>query len=312
MKKQIQWLKTITLLTLLVVLFETNVFALELGDQAPEIKISEWVQGEQVTSQIIEENEFTILEFWSSWCSACQEAVPHMTKIHHDFINYGVTVIGISDQDSETVHDFVAEMGDTMAYPVAVDDQEQTTQAYLKAFNVDTIPHAFVINNQGQVIWHGNPLDNLEEVMAEIVNGTYDLQEAARQAQAEKNRETIIELIDAYVVLANSPGEQDLARELGERMIAYGKTDIELLSLIMLVLIEQAEDYQTAAKAMEHIVALPGGQKSFYWGAYASILHHAGHPEKAVESMQKALFLCDDDSERVALLEELESFRESL
>jgi len=312
MKKQFQWLKTITLIALLAILFNANVFALNLGDQAPEIKISEWVQGQQETSRVIEDNKFTILEFWSTWCPACRESVSHMTKIQKDFKNSGVTVIGISNQDSETVHDFVAQMGDTMAYSVAIDDKEQTTQAYLEAFNVDTIPHTFVINSQGQVIWHGNPLENLEEVMGEIVAGTYDLNNAVKEAQEEKNQEKTLALLNAYTILANTPGEQDLAAELGKRLINYGKNDIELLSLITVTLLEQGDDFPTAIKAMEQILAHPDGQQSFYWGAYANILHEAGYPQKAVESMQQAVSLCDDDIERGELLKELGSMQESL
>lgn len=311
MKKQ-PVLITIIALVLFLMPLACNVFALELGSQAPEIKIAEWVQGEGAAAVASGKNGITVLEFWSSWCPACREAVSHMSDIQAKFEKEGVTVIAISDQNPEEVRDFVKEMGDKMTYPVAIDDNEQTNRAYMEAFGVDTIPHTFIIGKQGQILWHGNPLSNLEEILDEIVSGNYDLEVAVQQAQAEKDCEKAIALLEAYQALALSPGEEALAKEVGLRIVMYAKSDLQFLSLFAMTLVEKFDDHQTALKAMEQVMLHPEGQQPLYLIAYASVLFDAGDSKKAIETQEMAISLCQDDEERADFVDTLEYYQKAL
>jgi len=50
-------------------------------------------------------------------------------------------------------------MGAKMDYTVAVDRNDATTKRFYDAYDVDTIPHAFIIGKSGKVVFHDNPLE---------------------------------------------------------------------------------------------------------------------------------------------------------
>jgi hypothetical protein len=96
-----------------------------------------------------------------------------------------VVFIGVSDEDAPTVKKFVNKMGDQMDYTVAIDDNRQTSKGYMEAFDQNGIPHSFIVDREGRVVWHGHPMDGLEEALAEVVAGKFDLNKAKKRAGAE-------------------------------------------------------------------------------------------------------------------------------
>jgi len=63
-----------------------------------------------------------------------------------------------------------------MAFTVAIDDRNKTTNAYLVAARVSGIPHSFLVGKDGRIIWHGSPLDpELLDIVPNILSGKYDI-----------------------------------------------------------------------------------------------------------------------------------------
>lgn len=100
-----------------------------------------------------------IVEFWATWCGPCKTTIPHLTKIQEAYAKHGVSVTGISDEDEATVRPFVEQMGDAMRYTVALDKGGRTSAAYQGQFKVSSIPHAYIVDRQGMIRWHGHPMD---------------------------------------------------------------------------------------------------------------------------------------------------------
>ena len=138
----------------------------ELGVQAPKLRIAEWVKGNPV---VIVPEKIYVMEFWATWCPPCRESIPHLTQLQKEYKN-DVIFIGIRQEDSTIVRPFVEQMGNTMNYIVAVDDHGSTTREYMMPFKVRGIPHAFVIKD-GKIVWHGHPMDGLDEFLNEAVSG---------------------------------------------------------------------------------------------------------------------------------------------
>jgi len=36
------------------------------------------------------------VEFWATWCSACKEAIPHLSQTQKDYRDKNVTIIGVA------------------------------------------------------------------------------------------------------------------------------------------------------------------------------------------------------------------------
>ena len=87
-----------------------------------------------------------------------------MSKTQAKYKDREVKIIGITNEPLETVEPFVKRMGQKMEYSVAIDNGRATTKEFMERYNVRGIPHAFVVKN-GKVLWHGRPMDNLEDAI---------------------------------------------------------------------------------------------------------------------------------------------------
>jgi len=183
--------------------------AAELGDPAPEIKIAKWVKGEP--AQVTGDGTY-VVEFWATWCGPCRQSIPHLTEMQKKFKD--VTFIGVSDEKEPVVKKFVNEMGDKMEYRVAIDDSKKTGAAYMEAFGINGIPHAFVVKNK-KIIWQGHPMDNLEESLEQIRSGKYDLATAKARSNAQRLYEEFRE--------AAFNGEDAKADKLADEILSSSK-----------------------------------------------------------------------------------------
>ncbi|HVU64984.1 MAG TPA: redoxin family protein [Phycisphaerales bacterium] len=162
--------------------------SLSAGDAAPALDIATWVKGDSVKA--FEKGKAYVVEFWATWCGPCRASIPKLTATQAKYAGKGVTMIGVSlDQGADAldkVRTFVDKMGDRMGYTVAL-DAGGTGAAYMGGAGVNGIPHAFVIDKSGKMVWHGNPAlpsDGMELVVSEVADGTFDVKKnEARQAK---------------------------------------------------------------------------------------------------------------------------------
>ena len=203
----------VSILAAAVAVFSLNALTLparaaQLGDPAPELQIAEWVKGEPVKLADLKGKKVAVVEFWATWCGPCRVSIPHLTELQKKFKD--VVIIGISDEEVATVRRYVERMGDQMDYRVAVDKDNKTGEGYMGAFGVDTIPHAFVVDKEGRIVWHGHPMDRLETVLQDLQSGKFSLERARKQAEAMTKLEAF-----AQAVLT---GDDEKAGTLGKEL----------------------------------------------------------------------------------------------
>lgn len=92
-----------------------------------------------------------IVEFWATWCPPCRTSIPHLNEINKKFKDKGLVVIGISDESKEVVEKF--QKTTPMEYHVAVGGAE-----IQKKFDINGIPHAFIVGKDGKIVWEGHPM----------------------------------------------------------------------------------------------------------------------------------------------------------
>ena len=161
-----------------------SAFALDVGAPAPSLKNVTWVKGQGVTTS----GKITVVEFWATWCGPCIKTIPHLTELQK---KYGdkIQIAGLSNEDKPTVLPFVEKMGEKMDYHVGLID-EATHGAYMQG--VDGIPHAFLVDANGTVMWQGHPA-TMDGTLAKMVNGTFDPTTNKTIAKAEKELEQMLQ-----------------------------------------------------------------------------------------------------------------------
>ncbi|WCJ60026.1 redoxin domain-containing protein [Fontisphaera persica] len=188
--------------------------AAELGDKAASLSIAKWIKGQSV--DVTDGKNIYVVEFWATWCPPCRASIPHLTKLQKKFADKGVVFVGISDEDEDTVKPFVTKMGEQMDYRVAIDDNDKTSKAYMAAFGINGIPHAFIVDKGGRIVWHGHPMADLEKTLQAMVDGKYDLEKAKKRIKAQK-------LFEQFVQAVAEGEEKDKVDQMGKELEALDK-----------------------------------------------------------------------------------------
>jgi thiol-disulfide isomerase/thioredoxin len=160
-----------------------DLVALDVGDKAPALSSVNWVKGEAVKP----EGRITVVEFWATWCGPCRESIPHLTALQKQYQDK-VQIAGLSNEEPPTVKPFVDNMGAKMDYHIGIADQP-TYNSYMEG--IDGIPHAFLIDATGVVLWAGHPAA-LGEPLAQLVAGTFDVAKSKLIAAASKELESLL------------------------------------------------------------------------------------------------------------------------
>jgi thiol-disulfide isomerase/thioredoxin len=167
---------------------------LTIGDKAPALKVGTWVKGAPVEK--FESGKIYVVEFWATWCGPCRKSIPHITELAHQYKDK-VTFIGVSVWESgddylQSVTSFVESMGEKMDYTVAADDKAgdkgTMAQTWMTAAKQRGIPAAFIVNGEGRIAWIGHPME-LDDTIAQVVAGTWDLNKAAAEARKQAEEE---------------------------------------------------------------------------------------------------------------------------
>ena len=169
---------------------------LKIGDPAPKLHVSKWVQGDPVKE--FERDKTYIVEFWATWCGPCRVSIPHLNEIHNKFKDKGLVVIGqdVWENDLGKVEPFVQKMGDKMTYRVALDLLSEDKKApgkmaetWMTASGQRGIPSAFIVNKQGLIAWIGHPMRLTDRLIEQMLEGTFDIKKAAADKEREQKEE---------------------------------------------------------------------------------------------------------------------------
>ncbi len=183
-----------------------GLLALEVGDKAPAVKVGEWVNGKGVNPAEPDGKTIYVVEFWATWCPPCRTTIPHLNKLHKEFKDKGVVIMGITSEDTATVKKFMEKI--KMDYNVGIDAKEGTNATYMKG--ISGIPHAFIVGKDGKVVWHGHPMSGLDKVLKQVLAGTYNpkvakLRQEMQTAQRARDIKKYAAILEKIIEL--EPGE---------------------------------------------------------------------------------------------------------
>ncbi|MEJ2722148.1 MAG: TlpA disulfide reductase family protein, partial [bacterium] len=170
---------------------EKKPFALMVGDDAPRLSVSKWVQGGPIRK--LEPGHVYVLDFWATWCAPCVASIPHVGELSKKYKSKA-TFIGMNvwQPDPAEVGPFVEKMGDKMPYAVALDAVPQGAEAnvgkmavgWMNAAGQRGIPAVFIVDQEGKVAWIGHPME-VDEPLEKIIEGTWDRDAYAKKHEAK-------------------------------------------------------------------------------------------------------------------------------
>lgn len=174
---------------------EIEVPQLTIGSKAPAIDIEHWLsdgEGKFTKVSQFQPSKVYVLEFWATWCAPCVASMPHISKLQTEFVDRGVQIIGISNEELDEVKEFLQQENKkakatfaeiTKTYCLTTDPDSSATEEYLGGLQAEGIPFSVIVGKEGLIEWFGHPLE-MDKPLAAVVDGTWD-REAFKAAQAE-------------------------------------------------------------------------------------------------------------------------------
>ena len=142
---------------------------LRLGDSAPALAVSEWVQGAPL-KLCAPDGQIVVVTFWATYCPPCRDALPLLSELQKRYAGDGVRVVCIGHESREKTVTYLGEFSPPLRQSFALDSHWITTRQYLDGLAVLGIPYAIIVGGDGRIAWHGNPLtDPLEAPLREMI-----------------------------------------------------------------------------------------------------------------------------------------------
>lgn len=116
----------------------------------------------------------TIISFWATWCKPC---VAELTNIAEEWPEWqketGVQLVAVSIDDARNAAKVAPLVrGKNWDYAVYLDQNQDLK----RALNVNNVPHTFLLNGAGEIVWQHNAYQegdeaHLRDLVRKVANG---------------------------------------------------------------------------------------------------------------------------------------------
>jgi len=125
-----------------------NVPMPKVGEAARKISAKEWINLKDPLTLADLRGKVVVVEFWATWCGPCIEGIPHLNELQRKYSGKNFQLLSFVTEGHQTMDPFLTKRH--VEYPIGLESSS------LEGYGITEIPHAFVIDQNGKIIWHGN------------------------------------------------------------------------------------------------------------------------------------------------------------
>ena len=116
-----------------------------VGKQLENIKLDNFNENKILTESDLKKNDFTLINFWASWCGPCRKEHPTLLRLNR--IN-NLTILGVNFKDKkENAKKFLNELGNP--YDILAKDELGKNSVH---FGIYGIPESILIDKDLTVV----------------------------------------------------------------------------------------------------------------------------------------------------------------
>ena len=131
----------------------------EVGEPAPEISAKDWINLKTPLTLTGLKGKVALPEFWATWCGPCVEGIPHLNELRSKYAGKDFQLLTFIEEGHQTMDRFLKK--NTVKYPIGLESSS------LEDYGISGIPHAFVVDRKGKIVWHGHPAEaEMEKAVA--------------------------------------------------------------------------------------------------------------------------------------------------
>ena len=129
--------------------------------------IDVWINSSPISIASLK-NKVVVIDFYTSRCSNCLAAVPHVVALYHKYHGKGLEVVGVhtpeleSERQIEVIKATAKRLG--IDYPIAVDNASRTWNAYSNRY----WPNLLIFDKEGKLVYQHAGEGAYEEIDLKI------------------------------------------------------------------------------------------------------------------------------------------------
>lgn len=151
---------------------EENSIHMLLNKKAPNLTFTESENYNTAISidSLISRNEFTILNFWATWCTPCIKEMPLLDEFHKVNKDKPIGLIGFTDyraddtDELEKIKNLINKLN--INYPILIDTSTHVRNKY----KAGILPATVLIDGEGKVVDYQVGIKGAEQIMTFIID----------------------------------------------------------------------------------------------------------------------------------------------
>lgn len=134
----------------------------EGGRKIPAVEVKKLDGTNFNTKEISNNGKPIIISFWATWCTPCKKELNTIHDLYDDWkAETGVKLIAVSIDDARNIQKVAPYVnGRNWEYEVYIDPN----QDFKRAMNVNNVPHTFLLNGNGEVVYQHNSYAEGDEI----------------------------------------------------------------------------------------------------------------------------------------------------
>jgi cytochrome c biogenesis protein CcmG/thiol:disulfide interchange protein DsbE len=138
----------------LILLFAGGIYAQQKPQKVPPVDLKTMDGKAFNTKDIKNDGKPIVISFWATWCGPCKKELNGISENFDDWVKQtGVKLYAVSIDDSRNSSKVAPYVnGQGWDYTVLLDENSDLK----RAMNVNNVPHTFVLNAAGEIVWQNN------------------------------------------------------------------------------------------------------------------------------------------------------------
>lgn len=153
------------------------------GHPAPQFTAKD-LQGKTIDLQAqAKESKYILLDFWASWCGPCKKEYPYLRRLHAQYQNHGLRIIGVN-LDTKLEKAIEAANDEILDYAHVFDGKGWKNEI-AQLYRVRGIPATFLLDQDLKIISKGLRGSALEKRMRALLGPGDEAAAAAIEKEAQ-------------------------------------------------------------------------------------------------------------------------------